>query len=107
MYHPTHITLVDAHTEGDGCTDDTRTVGYEGFLHCFPVLRLHARMVGGGSKAETLELGGEHLGVGPSLAIDDTALTRAVLYEADDGPNLFFLVQALLYGEGKVRAVEG
>ena len=84
MDDPTHVRLVDAHTEGYGGAHDRDLVVLEGILHPRAIGVAHAGMVAVGPDAAQLEFGGHVFGVLAAEAIDDPRLIGPLPDKIDD-----------------------
>ncbi len=73
MRNVTHIRLVDAHPEGDGCDEAEVFLFEKGILVGVAQRPVHAGMIGKGPNALFVEPAGDFLDLGAREAIDDAA----------------------------------
>ena len=89
---PSHVALVDAHSEGDGGANHLNLVHLEALLHRSPFLVGKSGVVGSGIDALLLQFLGHHLRVLPRQAVDDARIARSL------GDKLEDVLQFLLLG---------
>ena len=102
----THIRLVDPHAEGDGGDDDHPRIGHEDILVRFPVLLLHARVIGKRPHAVRRQQGGGFLP--SSCATSNRRLPlspswRAIKSRSWPFQSRFISTDSLMFGRSKPR----
>ena len=104
--HPSHVALVDAHSEGDGSAYHLYLVHLETLLHRGSLLGRESGMIGFGIDAMRLECLCHHLRVLAREAVDDACLFGATGDEMVDELQLLLLGAFLAHGETEVGTVE-
>ena len=106
MNHPSHIALVDTHSEGDGSAHHLYLVHLETFLYRGSLLGGESGMIGFCLYAMLLQSLCHHLRILAREAVDDACLVWATGDEMVNEFQFLLLRAFLAYGEAEVRTVE-
>ena len=104
--HPSHVALVDTHSEGDGSAHHFYLVHLETLLHRGSLLGRESGMIGFGIDAMRLECLCHHLCVLAREAVDDACFFGATGDEMVNEFQFLLLRTFLAHGKTEIRTVE-